>query len=511
MKTETLRIKNFKGINKKADPTDIDQHECQTLDGFDTYKVPGALVKRKGYTDQADGTLLPASYPSSWTILNFFRFTVNKPSAKTITVVHATVSSVNKVFVDWTYSSGSWSHAWVELTEMEEALTMDAGSATTTVVDAGLSSSTNDYYNGWTLVNWNARQVSHVTDYVGATKTLTLAKTVAGGTGHAYCLYRFPLMVQLEYDGGWYTANTDSDTTQAFDVEDFDTEHYELRLDFDDAYNDWTLYNETRSTDATVSDYEANYAGSRRVLTHDSVASQVKTDEYALYKKTRVLTVDDKIQFHQRPNACIMKTGNTSRYPKQFPMWYGYIRDTYYFGDSSEDLAAGFYLEPATLDAPDDNCINDFTESAGETDPMTAGDYYPAVAYIYDGYQLGPLTSGAQAVTKTVEASGDYDLTLTIRCGFSEEPNMRSSKVLNKRVTGMAVFLSNDFDLAKGSGTFYRILDLPIRQDYNTGYGGTQPSLPGGINEKPRGLPVSSGFWTGFVDASKRRSYAPDG
>lgn len=51
--------------------------------------------------------------------------------------------------------------------------TMDSGSGTTTVVESGLAETTNDYYNNWVLVNTSQNDTSLITDYVGATTTLT--------------------------------------------------------------------------------------------------------------------------------------------------------------------------------------------------------------------------------------------------------------------------------------------------------------------------------------------------
>jgi len=222
-----IDIKLFKGKNVKADPTDL-VHECQNIDGFDTYKKPGALVKRSGYTDQA-GVSLPSSYPSGWTIKNFFRFTVNKPSTQIITVVHAMVGGVNRIYVDYVYTGGAWVQGWVELTEMEEELTVDSSANTTTFVDSGLSSSVDDYYNGWYFFSWTAHAGALITDYVGSTKTVSLKSAVSSLAAASYSIYRFPMITQIE---GPYTSDTGSSTTQVIDLEDFSSGHYELRQDF---------------------------------------------------------------------------------------------------------------------------------------------------------------------------------------------------------------------------------------------------------------------------------------
>jgi hypothetical protein len=244
---ETLRIKNFLGINKKADPSDIDEHSCQTLDGFDVSLKPGALVKRKGMTDQANVNL-PASYPTGWTIKNFFRFNVNKPSAKTITIVHATVGGLDKVFVDWTYSGSAWVNAWVDLTEQEEGLTTGAGSNTTTIICSALSSSTDDYYNGWVINNLKDNSIGIVTNYVGSSKTITCT-TMSGQTnGETFNIYRYNLISQTDS----LYARSGSNTTTAIDFANYTTQYFQLRDDYDDAYNGWIVHNSTVGDTALI-------------------------------------------------------------------------------------------------------------------------------------------------------------------------------------------------------------------------------------------------------------------
>jgi len=46
---QTLRLKNFKGLNLKAMETDAVEHQAQTLQNFEITRKPGALVKSPGY------------------------------------------------------------------------------------------------------------------------------------------------------------------------------------------------------------------------------------------------------------------------------------------------------------------------------------------------------------------------------------------------------------------------------------------------------------------------------
>jgi len=463
-----LQIENFLGINKKADPADIDQHECQKLDGFDIYTMPGALVKRGGYVDQA-GVTLPATYPTGLTIKNFYRFRVTRPSAKTITVVHGTVGGKDRVYVSSVYSGGAWTDEWVELTEQEESLTGTVSGAGFYLQSNELSSSADDYYKGWYVFDFTRKRGSLVTSYNGTTKVLTLKMTImAGSEDRTFSIYRFPMITQYEGD---YTAATDSSAAVVMDAESYDVDgtHYELRADSEDAYYGWTVYNSTRSNSAAVTASEVNYANNYHKLSLSTdITGQAAGDTYCLYNPSRTILVDDKIHFYQRPNVLIMATGNTARYPKQFPFWYGYIRKNYFFGQSGNSINEGYYLEPATLDAPDDDIIDTIaTSTAGGLDDDT---YYFACAYVYDGYQVGPLTSAARAdEMKITTSTGNDRILLTLKVGYSTAPSMRHSRTLSKRVTAVQIYMSNDLNMTTGAATWYKIKQLPIRQDHQLG------------------------------------------
>ena len=174
-------------------------------------------------------------------------------------------------------------------------------------------------------------------------------------------------------------------------------EFYEILQSFDDAYIGWTVANDTVGDEAVISDYDALAGINRHKLVHAAITGQTDGDTYFLYKSTRTLRVDDKIRFRQRPNVCVMNTGSTSRFPKQFPIWYGYIRSTYYLGSTSRHISDGYYAEPATLDAPSDDIFTTSTQ-IGATGVTGYG--YFACAYVYDGYQVGPMTSIGNSFTK---------------------------------------------------------------------------------------------------------------
>lgn len=71
------------------------------------------------------------------------------------------------------------------------SFTADAGTNTTTIVDAGLTSMPNDYYNGFEVTV--GAETREVTDYVQSTNTLTLASAIVGlTTSTSYSLTRNP-------------------------------------------------------------------------------------------------------------------------------------------------------------------------------------------------------------------------------------------------------------------------------------------------------------------------------
>lgn len=58
--------------------------------------------------------------------------------------------------------------------------TMDATTSTTSVVDTELTAGSDDYYNGWQLVNITRETSARIRDYVASTKTLTLESAITG-------------------------------------------------------------------------------------------------------------------------------------------------------------------------------------------------------------------------------------------------------------------------------------------------------------------------------------------
>jgi hypothetical protein len=192
-----------------------------------------------------------------------------------------------------------------------------------------------------------------------------------------------------------------------------------------------------------------------------------------------------------------MSCGNTARYPKQFPLWYGYIRKNYYFGQTGASINAGYYLDAATLDSPSRYTIatvttetsgSDFLPQADATTPLTPS-YYYAVAYVYDGYQISPLQEIQAIFLNKATSNGAewHQVTLTIPwqegSGFASAARQHH-RLLSKRITAVELYCANDFDGTKGTGTFYRLVTIPIRQDFDFGFGGSRTIQQNETNQK---------------------------
>jgi hypothetical protein len=71
----------------------------------------------------------------------------------------------------------------------------DAGTGATTLIDSSLTSTANDYYNGWYLFNVTRNLGAVVTDYVGSTKTITCESISGQVVTDTYYLTSVPPIV----------------------------------------------------------------------------------------------------------------------------------------------------------------------------------------------------------------------------------------------------------------------------------------------------------------------------
>ncbi len=187
-----LIVESFSGgLNTDTDPARLSLNEATVAQDIDIRDGLGR--KLPGQDNKFDS--LPASLIFKSAVEALF----TQPSEQQITLVHGTVSGAEKLYVrPYLDLAGAWVDAWREITEREGTqavpLVMDASSNTTTIVDAALSSSANDYYNQWIVYNKTRSLAGLVRSYVGATKTITLKWAIASQTnGDDYWLVRFPI------------------------------------------------------------------------------------------------------------------------------------------------------------------------------------------------------------------------------------------------------------------------------------------------------------------------------
>ncbi len=109
-------------------------------------------------------------------------------------------------------------------------------------------------------------------------------------------------------------------------------------------------------------------------------------------------TIDDDIRWKVFENSVIGMLGNTSIFPTQFNLWYGYISRT--VGITNAETLNDFYLDIQAPLRPDTSTV--VSNQVGIIQSITASNtgsgalsnnetYGINIAYIYDGFQIGPL------------------------------------------------------------------------------------------------------------------------
>jgi hypothetical protein len=95
----------------------------------------------------------------------------------------------------------------------------DAGTDTTTIVDADLISTADDFYNDWTVYNSTRALYSVVTNYVGSSKTLTISPAIAAQTTNdEYAIYKTDEIISTFKP--YFEVNADNSTGASFSWED---------------------------------------------------------------------------------------------------------------------------------------------------------------------------------------------------------------------------------------------------------------------------------------------------
>lgn len=194
-------------LNQKIE---IDRFDGGLITDIESAKLPGSAASRLENADIRNRFLetLPGvaevntGLPAGFIKLSEEQFKFTSPSEQNCVLVHGTLSGVHKLYVrPYLSLAGAWVDSWQDLTEAETGLTADAGSGgdvtdTTHIVDAGLSSTTTDYYKSWIVYNTSRSAGAIVTAYNGSTKKLTLSWAIASQTnGDNYFISRNPIFL----------------------------------------------------------------------------------------------------------------------------------------------------------------------------------------------------------------------------------------------------------------------------------------------------------------------------
>lgn len=177
-------------------------------------EIPAAAARRLEFADvrnkdmgKLPGTAAynPSGLPAGIVVLSQEKFVFTIPSEQEVYLIHGTVSGAQRLYArPYLSSAGVWVDSWLHLTEAELSLTADAGTTTTTIIDAGLASTVDDYYNGWIVHNTTRHGSAIVIDYVGATKTLTLSWAIfEQASGDSFRIMRNPV---YDKDGNYLFA-----------------------------------------------------------------------------------------------------------------------------------------------------------------------------------------------------------------------------------------------------------------------------------------------------------------
>ena len=398
----------------------------------------GKLKSRKGYKLEFAG-------PTGITIIGDpFKYEFNLPGSfgrKEVILVYGQDGSSRDTLwwrPYWDTITEAWIDAWRELTEFEGPYTADTNTTTSEIeATAGEldNQATNEYYTDFVIVNITRQASIVVGDYTAATRILghKANRVIASqASGDIYFLYRFSLFMTVE---GPYTTDANTTTTILLDAE--------LRSTVDDYYNGSTIVNTGPggSGSAVVSDYD----GSKKKLTHPSIAGQTSGDSYYIYTTTHNIRVNgNTVRFFPRQNAIEISLGNDEQYPLKSPLWFGFIRSRYYFNDDTnmgDTRFEGFWFARNVIAKPDVASMNVIVDSGGGT--LAEATWYFKISFIYDGYQESPLSNSF-----SLNPAGTNAINLNLRFPhWSSDSTAKPSvfdAIFNKRITHVRLYAAKD-------------------------------------------------------------------
>ena len=192
-----VTIDGIESLDKTSSDTDIRLSIATELKNFSTTRRPGSIVKSGAYTD-SESSLFGQALGSVGTLKNIAELNLNQPSTKAVYFIHTLDSGQNHLYMAPYYDGSSFQNGERKMTESEGEYTADSGTTASQIVDSELSSSVDDYYNGWvvTVDRGGTTTAAIVQDYVGSTKTLSLPTNAITGltTGDTYYISRSPVI-----------------------------------------------------------------------------------------------------------------------------------------------------------------------------------------------------------------------------------------------------------------------------------------------------------------------------
>lgn len=200
--------------------------------------------------------------------------------------------------------------------------------------------------------------------------------------------------------------------------------------------------------------------------------------------------IDDVIRWKAFGNSAIGMLGNTSIFPTQFNLWYGYVGRT--VGITNAETLNDFYLDIQALLRPDTSVV--FSNQVGIIQSIAASNtangaltnnetYGINIAYIYDGFQIGPL-GGWRSIAM---GASDDTITLVLHIPFLAQyysadtnfvnaysslafaksttepfwpgvPGSYKHQLLSKRVTGVRIYTRDNTETNTISFSVEKIL-----------------------------------------------------
>lgn len=175
------------------------------------------------YTAQALYTYLMDTFDEQAQMDNTIPMSAQTPNAFTMINGWFIDDETIKWFKDGSITTDSWTHATnptgIRLLSLVDVrvpaaatYAADAGTGVTTIVDTELPSAVDDFYNGYIVWNTTRSLQGKVTDYVGATKTITCESIAGQTTADTYYLLASVSQLVAADIGTAVTGATTGDT-----------------------------------------------------------------------------------------------------------------------------------------------------------------------------------------------------------------------------------------------------------------------------------------------------------